>query len=277
MVNALVSKGSEIIGDRAERPRAEARILLCHVLGCSAASLLAGNVDITDDEISRFVQLCTLRATGMPMAYITGTREFFSLKFKVTPDVLIPRPDTETLVEFIAQNNISTLLDICTGSGCIAISALHENSKLTAVAVDVDERALEIARQNSELNGVSERITFMNVDILSELPEGRFDMVVSNPPYIRTGDMKNLERDVLYEPHIALDGGTDGLVFYRHISRVAPFVLNENGVLAFEIGYDQFEDVRQIMSENFRCINFVCDTAGIKRVIYGRLRKQTLA
>lgn len=271
MVNELLSEGARALKFVAERPAAEARMLFCRAAGCRAEDVICGRVKITADLKEKYEKIIRRRANGEPAAYITGEKEFYGIKFKVTPDVLIPRPDTETLVEFILESSAKSVIDICTGSGCIAVAAKLNRPELEVFAADVSGKALEVAKFNAENSNAE--VTFFQTDILTQLPCGKFDMAVSNPPYIKTNEIETLDTGVKeYEPHLALDGGGDGLVFYRRISRSAPVFLNSGGILAFEAGFGQFEDISDIMkSAGFKNIGFKYDLAGIKRVIYGNI------
>lgn len=185
-----------------------------------------------------------------PLQYIIGKWQFRNETYKVSADCLIPRADSETLVETAIQKAPSgaKILDLCTGSGCLAISTLCERKDCTGIAVDISEAALEIAKYNAEHNKVGNRIEFICADIMrSDFAEqiGEFDIIISNPPYIPTEDIKNLEKELSYEPIIALDGGDDGLVFYRKIISEYLNHLKDGGFMLLEIGYDQAEKLRK--------------------------------
>ncbi len=194
-----------------------------------------------------------------PLAYILGETVFFDEYYYVTPDVLIPRPDTERVVDWVLKKlpKGGKLLDLCCGSGCIAISSLCHSKETTAVSVDISPAALAVAGRNAERNGVEKRIRFLQGDLLAKpfLDEGeRFDVIVSNPPYIRTSVVDTLEPECGYEPRIAFDGGKDGMVFYRTILTRFIKHLKEDGFLVFEIGYDQREDMSKLAREfGFDC------------------------
>lgn len=180
---------------------------------------------------------------GEPFAYVIGEWYFYDETYRVSPDCLIPRPETEHLVEWLIRNlpQNGAFLDLCTGSGCIAISTLAHRKDLTALAVDISEKALEIAKQNAVLNGVSDRISFIQADVLNAdfLGDRKFDVIVSNPPYIRSDVIDTLSVQVKNEPRIALDGGSDGLDFYRVIFGKYTNNVKTNGAVICEIGYDQ--------------------------------------
>lgn len=216
------------------------------------------------------------RERGEPLEYILGTQEFMGLDFSVNPKVLIPRHDTERLVEHVLKHfgkKPFSALDLCTGSGCIAVSLLHFNKGARITALDISPDAIETAKKNAYLNGVECRARFEVCDIFTAELFGKFDLIVSNPPYIETEVIPTLSETVkMYEPHLALDGGADGLKFYRHITSLAPKYLLPGGMLAFEIGYNQAEAVSALMAENFSDITVIKDYGGNDRVVSGILK-----
>jgi release factor glutamine methyltransferase len=185
-----------------------------------------------------------------PLAYVLGEWYFYDETYRVSPACLVPRPETEHLVEELIKRlpQGAIFADLCTGSGCIAISILAHRPDCRAVAVDLSEEALALAKENAALNGVSDRITFLHADVLSgnALGNASFDAIVSNPPYIVTEVIDTLEPEVLCEPRIALDGGADGLLFYRVLVSDYRKNVKENGFLLFEIGYDQGEALKAL-------------------------------
>ena len=205
------------------------------------------------------------------MQHITHQQEFMKMNFYVSKDVLIPRPDTEVLVEEVIQIaekiNAKKILDLCTGSGAIAISLAKyiKNSQITAA--DISHKALEIAEKNAKNNEVDKQIAFLYSDLLQEIPKEKYDMIVSNPPYIQRALIKNLEEEVQKEPQIALDGGWDGLDFYRKIIKQADEYLKYGGYLCLEIGYDQKIDVIDLIEQEEKYTN----TYG-KKDLYGNDR-----
>lgn len=211
---------------------------------------------------------------GKPIQYITNFQEFFGLDFYVDENVLIPQPDTEILVEEIIEickyrENVPKILDICTGSGAIAI-ALAKQMKVEIVASDISPKALEIAKKNAEKHRT--KIEFLESDMFEKINQ-KFDMIVSNPPYIETKTIESLSPEVKNEPQIALDGGEDGLKFYRVLARKAKDYLEENGVLAVEIGYNQRESVLEIFRNAGFCdIYAKQDLAGKDRIVVGKWR-----
>lgn len=208
-------------------------------------------------------------SNGEPLAYILGEWYFYNEVYTVTPDVLIPRPDTEILVQETIRRlpKNTRFLDLCTGSGCVAVSVLANRPDLTAVAVDISEPALRIAAQNAERNGVSDRITFARADVLHCDPRSLgydFAAVCSNPPYINSDVIETLSPQVRCEPRIALDGGADGMDFYRAVLQNFPAVLRSDGIFLFEIGYDQSDKIRRTAAP--RSCEILYDYSGNTRV-----------
>ncbi|MBR2500147.1 MAG: peptide chain release factor N(5)-glutamine methyltransferase [Clostridia bacterium] len=274
-----ISKGIKLLSESLSdiNPRFESELLLSYAIKKERIWLLLhGSDKLSEDDCNRFLGLVKRRADGEPFSYITGTKEFMSLDFKVKEGVLIPRPDTETLVSHIIEtfkNKNALILDLCTGSGAIAVSIAKYLEDSFITAVDISDVCIETAKENAETNGVADRVDIVKKDILTGFStDKQFDCIVSNPPYIKTEDIKTLMKDVKdFEPTLALDGGNDGLIFYRKISTLAKKLLKKDGMLAFEIGHNQAEDVYDIMkNEGFSEIDFVKDLAGINRVIYGK-------
>lgn len=245
----------------------EARLLLALSMDISTDELI--KFDKCDDkQYSRYLDYIKRRVSGEPFAYIAGHKEFMKLNFVVTPDVLIPRDDTEILVLEAIKQNKKRILDLCTGSGCIAISLAKyiENSKVDAV--DICEKALNVAKRNADLNNVE--VNFICSNLFENVLD-KYDMIVSNPPYIRTSEIDELQNEVKCEPKKALDGGVDGLYFYTKISEEASEYLNDNGIMLFEIGFDEGEAVKDILKSNcFVDIRIIKDLSGNDRVIYAK-------
>ncbi|MBR2973125.1 MAG: peptide chain release factor N(5)-glutamine methyltransferase [Clostridia bacterium] len=272
VINELIRKGADALENKVENPIREARLILAHAAEVSVSDIIVrGGDEVSTECEKKYFENIRQRACGMPFAYITGEQEFFGLKFAVNENVLIPRSDTEILVEFALSAGGKTVLDICTGSGCIAVALAKNLPDSKVSAVDISPAALEIAKKNASANGC-DNVSFFETNILSEIPGGKFDLIVSNPPYIEKAELSSLMKDVIeFEPRLALDGGDDGLIFYRRICVLAPQILNKGGTLAFEIGYNQYESVYEIMKENFSQIGYKEDLSGIKRVLYGKL------
>ena len=254
----------------------DARVLMRHALGVDAVYLVAHDRDVlTPAQCSAFDALVVRRRAGEPVAYITGTREFYGLEFAVTPAVLIPRPETELLVEWalehIAPAAQPRVLDLGTGSGCIALSLAHERPRAQLCAVDCSEAALDVARSNAQRHRIGS-VTFLHSDWFAALGTQRFDCIVSNPPYIAAGDAHLAQGDLRFEPAGALSSGKDGLDAIRLIVTAAPQYLQAGGWLVFEHGYDQAARCRaRLEAAGFTQVFSHCDLAGIERISGGRL------
>jgi len=260
-----------------ESARLDSEVLLSFLLKKERLYLLINKNQETEAEIeTAFRELIKRRAQNEPVAYIVGNREFMSLDFTVCPGVLIPRPDTETLVEFAIKNlsdkESPAILDICTGSGAIAVSLAHYLSKSRVTAIDISDTCVRVARENAEKNGVADRVIVKKQDAFALKDEAIYDCVVSNPPYIPSAVVPTLEKDVAaFEPHLALDGGEDGYVFYRYLATKAEQLLKSGGLLALEVGHDQAETVAALLKETnaYKTVGTKQDLAGISRVVYG--------
>jgi len=262
-------------------PATDAGVLLCSVVKCSREDLYVhGERELDAGLFKMYLNVLEKRSQGYPLQYLTGVQEFMSLPFYVGPGVLIPRQETELLVEVVLEfcrnkagsyrndadcinetgkgshdtGNCGRILDMGTGSGCIAVSMAYYLPGWNVLAVDKMEAALDMVKKNAKVNCVGDRVfplksdLFRNVD-MTACSCGGFDVIVSNPPYIRSADICTLQREVWeHEPVEALDGGIDGLFFYREIIGSAPAYLKEGGMLAFEVGYDQAEDVAKLMA-----------------------------
>ena len=254
----------------------DARLLLEYVCKTDRNTLLAhGDREVTGEEQAQYLERIARRAAHVPLQHITGEQEFMGLTFAVNNKVLVPRQDTEVLVEEVMRNlhDGMRILDMCTGSGCILLSLLQYSNDCTGVGVDLSTDALAVARGNYERIRQQKpemEASFLESDLFTKV-EGRYDIIVSNPPYIRSDVIPNLMPEVRdYEPMMALDGTEDGLFFYREITKKAKDYLNRGGMLYYEIGCDQAEEVCAIMeTEGFREIEVVKDFAGLDRVVYG--------
>jgi release factor glutamine methyltransferase len=261
-----------------ESPALDARLLLAHAADLDAAALIArSNEELPALAHRAFANHLRRREKGEPVARIFGEAEFYGLRLKLGPATLIPRPETETLVELVlaeARNRFPPNVSICdlgTGSGAIAIALLTELPEAHATATDISEEALSIAMLNAERHGVRSRMMFRRA-AFGEALEGPFDIVVSNPPYIRSDVIATLAREVRdHDPRAALDGGPDGLAAYRAILAHAPELLHDGGILALEIGYDQSESVAALCREaGFGQVAAYPDLAGRERVVMAR-------
>ena len=261
-----------------DAPKNKARMLLQATLKKSREYLMIyDNKEVENIDRDRYIKNVKRLILGEPLQYITGIQEFMKLNFLVTKDVLIPRPDTEILVEEVIRKaeNISNpvILDLCTGSGAIAVSLAKYIKNVHICAVDISSKALEIAKKNAELNGVKNNIEFIESNLFDKIKERKFDIIVSNPPYIETETIKTLSKEVQSEPKIALDGGKDGLDFYRKIADSGSKYLNRQGYICLEIGYNQRIAVRQILENKKRYVNINCikDLCGNDRVITAQI------
>ncbi len=312
-------------------PAVDAGVILCYVLNCNKTFLFTHyDYELDSEEIKTYFTLIDIRAEGTPIQYIIGQKEFMSLNFVVNSNVLIPRPETEVLVESIINyiksriseshikdnyilkeripknhtnkdlnvltevvdkkpqlekdvkevrkindiNDINDIrfdiLDIGTGSGCIAVSLAYYIKNCHVTAVDISEKALDIAYLNACSNEVIDKITFITGDLFEKLSGMTFDIIVSNPPYISSYEIRSLQTEVKdHEPIIALDGGKDGLYYYKRIIEEAPCFLNTGGILAFEVGYNQACRVTALMKRHFSKIEIIKDLEKIDRVVIG--------
>ena len=256
----------------------DARLLLEYVCGTNRNTLLAhGEQEVSEAAYERYSGLLAKRAGHVPLQHLTGEQEFMGLTFMVNEKVLIPRQDTEVLVEEVLRNlhDGMRILDMCTGSGCILLSLLQYSNDCVGVGVDLSKEALAVAAENYQRlceKRPEMRASFIESNLFTGIQEKeQYEMIVSNPPYIRTDVIDTLMPEVrAHEPLMALDGSADGLYFYREITRQAKDYLKSGGMLFYEIGYDQAEDVCKIIeAEGFRQIEVVKDFAGLDRVVYG--------
>ena len=255
--------------------RLEAGSLLAHVLNRDRTYVITHGDDmVTSEQLDRFRTLIARRAAREPLQYIVGYQEFFKLTFEVTPDVLIPRPETEIIVEAALEladrERALSILDVGTGTGCIVISLVTELKNARATATDISANALEVARRNAQRQNVSDRVTFVQADSLLTLdPREAFSLIVSNPPYIPAGDIATLQREVReYEPLTALASGANGLDHIRALLRETPQLLHQHGYFIFEIGFGQSEAIEQLIDhKTWRLVEVRKDLQGIPRTV----------
>ncbi|MGL5260325.1 MAG: peptide chain release factor N(5)-glutamine methyltransferase [Lachnospiraceae bacterium] len=260
-----------------EEAQLEARLLLEFICNTTRNELLVyGDREVSDEKCERYYTFIEKRMQRIPLQHITGFADFMGLIFHVNQNVLIPRFDTEVLVEEVLKqlHDRDEILDMCTGSGCILISLLQYSNNTVGLGVDLSEDALKVARENAkEILGIKENVSFgfLSSNLFESVPKKQYDIIVSNPPYIRTKVIETLMTEVKdHEPMMALDGYEDGLYFYREISKNAKDYLKQGGKLFFEIGYDQGVEVSEIMKENgFINIEVKKDLARLDRVVYG--------
>jgi len=271
-----------------ESPRLNAELLLASVLECKRLDLyLSFDKPLPEKDIEVYRELIKRRATFEPLQYIIGNVDFFGIQLKVNKHVLIPRPETEILVESILgeidKSKLYRILDIGTGSGNIAISLALNIPNVEVIAIDISDEAINVAKENAEMNSVSEKITFLNCDILvfedsalSRISDSngskiKYDIVVSNPPYVRFEEYNELQKEIVaFEPQFAVTDFGDGYKFYRTISSLADKIIAENGKVFFEIGKDQHIEIIEILKENsIKNISVIKDYSGISRIIKG--------
>jgi len=255
--------------------RREAGSLLSFVIGKGRTFLIAHAEDEVND-VDQFREAVERRAAGEPLQYITGTQDFFGREFRVTPDVLIPRPETELLVEAALEvdKDANLICDVGTGSGCIALTFLCELNHARAVALDKSPAALEVAKFNARKLRVADRAEFVVSDCFDSLDRGEFDLIVSNPPYVSAGVVEGLQREVRdHEPLIALSPGPDGLSIIRRLIQESPKFLKQNGHLIMEIGFDQGEAVEKLIDASvWELVEVRPDLQCIPRIILLRKR-----
>ena len=277
ITEALI-EGAQVLNNAGvPEARREAGSLLSFVLGKDRTFLISHAEDpVGDDSFRRFEEVVERRASGEPLQYITGVQDFFGREFRVTPDVLIPRPETELLVEAAIEvvggpESSSSICDVGTGSGCIALTLLCEIRNTRAVAIDKSPAALEIAKLNAQNLSVAERAVFAVSDCFDSLDanEYQFDLVVSNPPYVSAALMDGLQREVRdHEPLIALSPGPDGLSIIRRLLTETPDFLKDQGHLIMEIGFDQGETIKSLIDEEiWHLLDIRPDLQGIPRIV----------
>jgi release factor glutamine methyltransferase len=272
-IESAIREGAEILREGAVNEAGrEAGSLLAHVLDRDRGFVIAHADDsLAEEQYQNFRRLISRRKRGEPLQYITGHREFFKLGFEVSPDVLIPRPETELIVEAALElckdDPALFFADIGTGSGCIAISVLHEVPAAVAVATDVSLAALHVAQRNAERHGVHQRLTLIESDCFAAVcPTKSFSLIASNPPYVSDDELERVPREVRFEPRGALAGGVDGLsVIRRLLNEARPFIRPE-GYLVFEIGFGQSELVEKLIDRRvWKLLEIRKDLRGIPR------------
>ena len=281
-VRRLLSWTEDFLRKKGVEPaRLESQILLAHVLGCKKIDLYVRHEEEPPEDVrARFREIIKKRAEGLPNAYLVGMREFFSLEFKVTPDVLIPRPDTELLVleaaRYLKPLTNPAILDIGAGSGCIGISLAKQHRTARVTGIDISPAALAVATENAARHEVADRVRFIEGSVFGPVAHQTYDLIASNPPYISHAELATLDKSVIdFEPRGALDGGEDGLRFYREIVARAPAHLRPGGMLIVEIGYQQEAAVRELFAAEAELENLKSfkDPGGNPRVVSATKRK----
>ena len=276
---ALIKGVTVLKLEKISTPKLKARLLLQYVLKKPRQYLIVyDNQQLTDKEEQEYLKYVELLTQGEPIEHITHQKEFMKLNFYVDENVLIPRQDTEVLVEQVIKIakkiKAKKILDLCTGSGAIAISLAKYLENIQLTAVDISRKALDIAMANAKNNHVQDKITFVESNLFQDLRQEKYDLIVSNPPYIRRKELETLDKEVRKEPRLALDGGEDGLDFYRNIMDKGYEYLKYGGYICLEIGYDQKEEVMQIIEGKKHYIGTYCkkDLYDNDRVVVTRLR-----
>ncbi|CEN31910.1 peptide chain release factor N(5)-glutamine methyltransferase [Paraclostridium sordellii] len=278
-IREILIKYMEKLSSISDTPKLDTEILLQKALGDVDRLYIQLNLDkkLSDEELKCFNEMINDRLNGRPIAYIVKNREFMALDFYVEEGVLIPRPDTEPLVEEVIELSKGmkdvTIVDIGTGSGAISVSLAKYIKNSYVYSLDISDKALSIGKKNAVNNEVDDKIEFIKSDVFTGIKDRnlKLDIIVSNPPYIKKEDIKTLHTQVKdYEPYIALEGGEDGLDFYRTITEKSLKYLKSNGILAFEVGHDQANDVCTIMENHgYKKIYTKKDLQGIDRVVIG--------
>lgn len=268
IVRELIQRSASwLAGKGFDSARLEAELLLAHVLQTERLRLyVESDKPLDDAEVDSFRELLKRRARGEPSAYITGGKEFYGIAFEVTPDVLIPRPETELIVDRARTLKPARILDVGTGSGCIAVACAVRLPEAAIVATDISPAALAVAAKNANGAGVSERVEFREGDLLAPVQaDERFDLIVSNPPYVAPGAA--LPEVDLHEPHLALYAGADGLDILKRLIPAARAHLAEGGTLLVEIGEDQSEAVQALARPHFTDVAVLADLASLPRLL----------
>jgi protein-(glutamine-N5) methyltransferase, release factor-specific len=269
----------ELIKNNIEDASIIAKELAEHIFKITRAQMIANNdMEFSKDQTDNYINSIKKISTGIPIQYITNNQEFMNLNFYVDENVLIPQPDTETLVEEVIneyKEKKCEILDLCTGSGAIAISLAKYINESNIVASDISMKALQIAKLNAEKNLVRKKIEFIESDMFNKIYKDDFDIIVSNPPYIKTKVIEELDKQVKNEPYIALDGGADGLKFYKIIIENAYKYIKNEGKVFLEIGYDQKNELINLFKENNHYENIYSkkDLGGNDRIIVATVRR----
>ena len=274
-IRSLINRGAEILTKSSESPRLDSNILLSFVLKTDRAKILANYEDHpTQGEIDLFFSYIDKRSKGYPVAYILGEKEFYGYTFYIEDGVLTPRPDTEILVEtalnLIDKHNLKSCVDMCTGTGCIALSIKLENPDIDVTATDISPIAERVFKKNC-LKLTNNSVKFIHSDLFTNLTNKKFDIIVTNPPYLTKDETDERVDDGWKEPTLALDGGVDGLDLIRDIIEESTSYLNPGGFLIIEAASAQMSEMKIEMSKNsFKSINIFKDLAGMDRIIVGR-------
>lgn len=255
-----------------DSPRLEARMMLADVLNVDI-NVIGADISVDDEQEAEVKQMLARRMKHEPLDKILGIKEFYKSSFIVNSDVLSPRPDSEILVEeaikIAKQNNLDKIIEFGVGSGCLILSILQDVPQMSGLGFDKSEKALEIAKQNAKRLGLESRINFEKFDYFNDETEAKSSLIISNPPYIPTSDIDELDEEVKkYDPFMALDGGEDGYVHYRRIAEITPLILEDGGYILLEGGIGQADMIAEIFEDKgLKPVNKVCDLSGIERCI----------
>ncbi len=280
-LHQLIDKGTRFLMQHGQADaHIDGELLALYAFGYTKLDrILKGKLPVTDDQARLYQSYLEQRSQGIPLQYISNEQEFMGLSFYVDPHVLIPRQDTETLVELLLEKSKTTpfrrIIEIGVGSGCISISLAKFLKKVDIIGIDISQEALAIADKNAKKHEVEDQITWLQGDLLTNYPaKQKSDLIVSNPPYIPKEDIKSLAVEVRkQEPILALEGGLDGLDFYRKITSQATDHLVQGGSLAYEIGYNQGQAVKELMTDNgFTQIEIIQDLTHKDRIVIGQLK-----
>ena len=249
----------------------DAEVLLCGVLKIKRSKLATLRQEtISQEQYQQYQNYLNKRITGEPVDYILGNSEFMGLQFKVNSNVLIPRPETELIVEqankLIKENNFNQILDLCTGSGAIAVSVAHYNDNVSVVATDISQKALQVAKENAITNNVSNKVEFIESNMFDNIIDKKFDIIISNPPYVTEKEYKGLERELFFEPKNAFLAGEDGLDFYKIIADSSARYLNPKGVLLLELNANISLQIADLFSD-FLFVKIIKDYSGLDRIL----------
>lgn len=276
-VSSKLNKISKILKDYSiDHPHFEARLIISHAISKKINGLIVSDLELTQGQSKYIEEIVKKRINGQPLQYLLGGVEFFDLTINVGEGVFIPRPETELLTEY-AINEIKRrqikdplILDLCTGSGCIALAMAKYIEGSFVVGTDISEASLGYATQNAKRNDI-DNIAFVRCDLFEPINIGFFDLIISNPPYIQSDEIQRLPREVQKEPHIALDGGIDGLDFYRRIINNISHLMKKDALIIFELGTSQYREVKRIIElKDFRDLSIIKDYSGIDRILIAR-------
>ena len=263
-IKQVIEKGAIMLKlENVESPKLKARLLIQFILQKPRQYIIVHDMEeLSLKKEKEYFKAIDLLKKGKPLEHITHQKEFMKLNFFVNEDVLIPRQDTETLVEEVIKlakkSNAKNILDLCTGSGAIAVSLAKYLPNVKITAIDISHKAIQVAKKNAIYNHVENQIIFLESNLFENLTEQKYDIIVSNPPYISWKELKKLDKQVKNEPVLALDGGEDGLNFYRRIVSSAYEYLKYNGYLCFEIGYNQKQEVMNIIEKENKYVGTYC-------------------